>query len=56
MESARKLRWYDKGEVAPIVKQHMREKHHLLDTITALKKVGEWRVGDGCAYAVMRIA
>lgn len=46
VDSARKLRWYDKGDVAPIVKQHVREKHLLLDTITALKKVKA--CGTGC--------
>ncbi|KIZ00756.1 hypothetical protein MNEG_7208 [Monoraphidium neglectum] len=38
IDSARKLRWYDKGEVAQITRQHVREKHALLDTIAALKK------------------
>lgn len=39
IDSARKLRWYDKGDVATMVKTHVREKHELLDTIAALKKV-----------------
>ncbi|MEW5315728.1 MAG: hypothetical protein WDW38_007135 [Sanguina aurantia] len=38
IDSARKLRWYDKGDVATMVKTHVREKHELLDTIAALKK------------------
>jgi hypothetical protein len=39
VDSARKLRWYDKGDAAALTRQHVREKHVLLDTITALKKV-----------------
>jgi len=39
VDSARKLRWYDKGDVQQLTRQHLREKHVLLDTITALKKV-----------------
>ncbi len=40
VESARKLRWFDKEDLSALTKQHMREKHQLLDTITALKTVG----------------
>jgi hypothetical protein len=39
IDSAKKLRWYDKADVASLTRQHVREKHMLLDTITALKKV-----------------
>lgn len=39
VDSAKKLRWYDKADVAALTRQHVREKHMLLDTITALKKV-----------------
>ncbi|WIA17304.1 hypothetical protein OEZ85_014171 [Tetradesmus obliquus] len=39
LDSAKKLRWYDKSDVASLTRQHVREKHLLLDTITALKKV-----------------
>lgn len=39
VDSAKKLRWYDKAEVASLTRQHVREKHLLLDTIAALKKV-----------------
>lgn len=39
VDSAKKLRWYDKGDVASLTRQHLREKHLLLDTVTALKKV-----------------
>eukprot|EP00775_Hariotina_reticulata_P005727 gene5727-5967_t len=39
VESAKKLRWYDKADLAQLTRQHVREKHLLLDTITALKKV-----------------
>lgn len=45
VDSARKLRWYDKADVQQLVRQHVREKHALLDTITALKKVGFSRLG-----------
>jgi hypothetical protein len=38
-ESALKLRWYDKADLAKLAMQHVQEKHLLLDTITALKKV-----------------
>lgn len=41
LDSAKKLRWYDKSDVASLTRQHVREKHLLLDTITALKKVGQ---------------
>lgn len=41
VDSAKKLRWYDKADVASLTRQHVREKHLLLDTITALKKVGQ---------------
>jgi len=39
MESARKLRWYDKGDTAAIVKTHLREKREMAETLFALKKV-----------------
>lgn len=39
IESARKLRWYDKEDLQAIVKTHVREKRELLDAITALKKL-----------------
>eukprot|EP00882_Tetradesmus_deserticola_P030308 GHRQ01034014.1.p1 GENE.GHRQ01034014.1~~GHRQ01034014.1.p1 ORF type:complete len:169 (+),score=82.96 GHRQ01034014.1:594-1100(+) len=39
VDSAKKLRWYDKADVASLTRQHVCEKHLLLDTITALKKV-----------------
>jgi hypothetical protein len=39
LDSARKLRWFDKGDLPNIVKTHAREKRELLDAITALKKV-----------------
>lgn len=39
VESAKKLRWYDNADLAKMSVQHVREKHMLLDTITALKKV-----------------
>lgn len=38
VDSARKLRWYDKADLVSLTRQHVREKHLLLDTITALKK------------------
>jgi hypothetical protein len=45
VDSARKLRWYDKGDAAALTRQHVREKHALLDTITALKKARGGVVG-----------
>lgn len=42
MESARKLRWYDKGDTAAIVKTHLREKREMAETLGALKKVCEY--------------
>jgi hypothetical protein len=39
VESAKKLRWFDNADLAKMSVQHVREKHMLLDTITALKKV-----------------
>jgi hypothetical protein len=39
VESAKKLRWFDQADLAKMSVQHVREKHMLLDTITALKKV-----------------
>jgi hypothetical protein len=44
VESAKKLRWYDNADLAKMSVQHVREKHLLLDTITALKKVNKTRV------------
>jgi hypothetical protein len=41
VESAKKLRWYDNADLAKMSVQHVREKHMLLDTITALKKVNK---------------
>lgn len=45
VESAKKLRWYDNADLAKMSVQHVREKHMLLDTITALKKVNMMSVG-----------
>jgi hypothetical protein len=53
VESARKLRWYDKGDVQQLTRQHLREKHALLDTVTALKKV---RMGGGVFWGPAHIA
>lgn len=39
VESARKLRWYDKADLQALSKAHFREKRDLLDTVSALKKV-----------------
>jgi hypothetical protein len=39
VESAKKLRWFDQADLARMSVQHVREKHMLLDTIAALKKV-----------------
>eukprot|EP00983_Pelagomonas_calceolata_P107767 1159384-Pelagomonas_calceolata.AAC.4 len=39
MESARKLRWFDKGDTTAIVKTHLREKREMAETLGALKKV-----------------
>jgi len=39
LESARKLRWYDKADTAAIVRTHLREKRELQDTIAGLKKL-----------------
>eukprot|EP01026_Neomeris_dumetosa_P031539 TRINITY_DN25001_c0_g1_i5.p1 TRINITY_DN25001_c0_g1~~TRINITY_DN25001_c0_g1_i5.p1 ORF type:complete len:886 (+),score=217.23 TRINITY_DN25001_c0_g1_i5:115-2658(+) len=36
--SAKKLTWYDKGDIVQIVKQHLREKQEVLDTNWALKR------------------
>lgn len=47
VESAKKLRWYDNADLAKMSVQHAREKHLLLDTITALKKVNTIR---GCTH------
>lgn len=40
LESARKLRWYDKGELPAIVRTHLREKRELQDALAAMKRVG----------------
>lgn len=37
LDSARKLRWFDKGDVNSLVKMHVKEKRELMDTIAALK-------------------
>ena len=39
VESARKLRWYDKGELPAITKTHLQEKRELNEAISILKKV-----------------
>lgn len=39
MESARKLRWFDKGDTTAIVKTHLREKREMAETLGALKKI-----------------
>ena len=39
LDSARKLRWYDKSDLTSLTKAHFREKRELLDTVAALKKV-----------------
>ncbi|GFR45083.1 hypothetical protein Agub_g6459, partial [Astrephomene gubernaculifera] len=39
LESARRLRWFEKGDVQALTKAHFREKRDLLDAIAALKKV-----------------
>eukprot|EP00798_Chlamydomonas_sp_ICE-L_P010479 gene10479-8443_t len=39
LESAKKLRWYDKVDLQGLVRNHSREKRELYDTITALKKI-----------------
>eukprot|EP01025_Chloroclados_australasicus_P025050 TRINITY_DN25062_c1_g1_i1.p1 TRINITY_DN25062_c1_g1~~TRINITY_DN25062_c1_g1_i1.p1 ORF type:complete len:851 (-),score=158.34 TRINITY_DN25062_c1_g1_i1:584-3136(-) len=36
--SAKKLTWYDKGDIVQIVKQHLREKQEVLDANWALKR------------------
>lgn len=48
VDSAKKLRWYDKADVASLTRQHVREKHMLLDTITALKKVRTCSIKQRC--------
>lgn len=40
LASAAKLKWYADADVNKLTLQHVKEKHMLLDTITALKKVG----------------
>ena len=37
VDSARKLRWFDKGDIAAIVKGHLQEKRELNETIASLK-------------------
>lgn len=52
IESARKLRWYDKGDLSAIVRDHLREKRELQQTITHLKRVRSgamWSLPSTCA-------
>ncbi|GLI70689.1 hypothetical protein VaNZ11_015629 [Volvox africanus] len=39
LESARKLRWFEKADLQALTKSHFREKRELLDTLTVLKKL-----------------
>ena len=39
VESARKLRWYDKGELPAITKTHLQEKRELNEAVSVLKKL-----------------
>ncbi|KAG2445730.1 hypothetical protein HXX76_000336 [Chlamydomonas incerta] len=39
VESARRLRWFEKADLQALTKSHLREKRELLDTVAALKKV-----------------
>ncbi|KAG2451383.1 hypothetical protein HYH02_003985 [Chlamydomonas schloesseri] len=38
VESARRLRWFEKADLQALTKSHLREKRELLDTVAALKK------------------
>lgn len=39
LESARKLRWFEKADLQALTKSHFREKRELLDTLAVLKKL-----------------
>ncbi|GLC35111.1 hypothetical protein PLESTM_000280600 [Pleodorina starrii] len=39
LESARKLRWFEKADLQALTKSHFREKRELLDTLTVVKKL-----------------
>ena len=39
VESARKLRWYDREDLRPLVESNIRDKQLLQDTIAALRQV-----------------
>jgi hypothetical protein len=39
VDSARKLRWYDREDLAPLVEVTTREKQALQDTLAALRQV-----------------
>ncbi|KAL6748518.1 hypothetical protein V8C86DRAFT_1139529 [Haematococcus lacustris] len=39
VESARKLRWYERDELSALVRAHLREKRELQDCIAAMKKL-----------------
>ena len=50
VDSARKLRWYDRDDLAPLVEASTREKQALQDTVAALRQVfyTPARVAPGC--------
>ena len=39
VESARKLRWYDRDDLSQLVALHAQEKHALQATVSALRQV-----------------
>lgn len=39
IDSARKLRWYDREDLKPLVEQNLRDKQLLHDTVAALRQV-----------------
>ena len=39
MDSVRKLRWYDREDLAPLVEANTRELQAMQDTVTALRQV-----------------
>lgn len=39
VDSARKLRWFDREDLAPLVEASTREKQALQDTVAALRQV-----------------
>ena len=39
VDSARKLRWYDREDLKPLVEQNLRDKQLLQDTLAALRQV-----------------